>query len=275
MLFSFENIKNSLPIALSFVDSPRLNSLCNTEGFFKMKQLQLDLEVWKDVKGYEWLYQISTFARVKSLERRIKNGDTSYMILKERILKASIDSKGYWSVNLSKEGKARAYRVHRLMAEAFIPNPKNLPMVDHRNGFRHDNRLDNFRWFTNRQNVSQGYLAIKTTSQYTGVCWLTKAKRWMASIYFENKQIGLGWFKTELEAHHAYQRALKEINEGTFVTVPKRTETSKYLGVWWFERNKRWSYTIRHEGKQIVSCRFHTELEAYEARQVKLKELFP
>ena len=103
-------------------------------------------EIWKDIKGFEGLYQISNLGRVKSLVK--KNHPT------ESIRKLSKDKKGYLRVNLLKDGKNHTRKVHRLVAEAFIPNPKNKPSVDHINGIKDDNRVSNLRWFTYKEQVN-------------------------------------------------------------------------------------------------------------------------
>ena len=95
-------------------------------------------EVWKDIKGYEGYYKISNKGKVKSLKRK---GNW-----KERILKPQKDMYGYLRVNLTKNGKAKPKAIHRLLAESFIPNPKELPTVDQINRNKLDNRIENLRW---------------------------------------------------------------------------------------------------------------------------------
>ena len=98
------------------------------------------MEIWKDIAGYEGLYQVSNLGRVKSLKKgRWGTG-------KERILKPAKDGNGYLFVKLCKDGNSKMYHIHRLVADAFIPNPDNLPTVDHINRDRTDNRVENLRW---------------------------------------------------------------------------------------------------------------------------------
>lgn len=101
-------------------------------------------EIWKDIKGYEGLYQISNLGNVKSLNYR--NTD------EEKILKQIKHSKGYLQVGLCKNGKTKKYTTHRLVAEHFIPNPNNLPQIDHINTNKTDNRVENLRWCTIKEN---------------------------------------------------------------------------------------------------------------------------
>ena len=106
-------------------------------------------EIWKDIKGYEGLYQVSNLGRVKSLERY----DSYNRKVDEKILKTK-ENLGYIYVNLHKNGIQKGYKVHRLVAEAFIPNPNNKPCVDHINTIKDDNRADNLRWVTYKENMN-------------------------------------------------------------------------------------------------------------------------
>jgi len=101
-------------------------------------------EIWKPIKDYEGLYEISNLGRVKSLPR---NGT----IKTEKILIPNMSGR-YARIGLRNKIKIR-YSVHRLVAEAFIPNPNNLPQVDHINGDRYDNRVENLRWVTAKENI--------------------------------------------------------------------------------------------------------------------------
>ena len=92
-------------------------------------------EIWVDIKGYEGLYQVSNQGRVKKI---YKNG-------KIRILKTRLDNNGYLCVTLSKNNKPKIFKIHRLIATHFIPNPDNKPCVDHINTIRTDNRIENLR----------------------------------------------------------------------------------------------------------------------------------
>lgn len=109
------------------------------------------METWKNVKGYEGFYEVSNKGRVKSVPRLV---DTTmncrhYVSV---ILTPSHNDSGYYIVNLSKNGDVKPHRVHILVAEAFIPNPDNLPCVDHINSIRDDNRSCNLRWCTYKEN---------------------------------------------------------------------------------------------------------------------------
>ncbi|MEK6883483.1 MAG: NUMOD4 domain-containing protein [Nanoarchaeota archaeon] len=112
-------------------------------------------EIWMDIKEYEGMYQISSFGRVKSLDRI----DNTNRHIKERILKPGKNNGGYFNVVLSKKNNMKTFKVHRLVALAFLPNTYNYPQVNHKNDIRTDNRLENLYWGTQKENV---YDAIRS-----------------------------------------------------------------------------------------------------------------
>lgn len=114
------------------------------------------VEVWKPVVGWEDSYMVSSLGRVKSLERVVSFG-ISKRVIKEKILKQH--KKGtceYYSVNLSKNGKQNWILVHRLVASHFLPNPKNLPMVNHKDEDKSNNTVDNLEWCSAQYNNTYG-----------------------------------------------------------------------------------------------------------------------
>ena len=107
-------------------------------------------EIWKDIAGFEGLYQISSWGRVKSL----KNG-------KEKILRSGVDGGGYLYVVLYKDRKYKNYKVHRLVANAFIPNPDNLPVINHIDECKTNNFVGNLEWCSYSYNNSYNCAAKK------------------------------------------------------------------------------------------------------------------
>lgn len=113
-------------------------------------------ESWKDVEGYEGLYQVSNCGRVKSLERMrlVKSG--CFGKVKEKILKHGKNKSGYLQVLLWKDGKQKSHRVQRLVANAFIPNPENKPEVNHKDENKENNCVWNLEWCDRKYNCNYG-----------------------------------------------------------------------------------------------------------------------
>ena len=115
-------------------------------------------EIYKDIKGYEGLYQISNLGNIKRLEHTKYNPLTkTNSVYKEHLIKKHINKKGYYQVTLCKNSKIKSINVHRLIAEAFIPNPDNLPCINHIDGNKNNNRVDNLEWCSLKYNVQHAY----------------------------------------------------------------------------------------------------------------------
>lgn len=114
-------------------------------------------EEWRAVPGYEGLYEVSNCGRVRSLPRWFHYGDGRKSCLRPgRILKLTKKSNGYLYLNLSKHKDAKPTYVHRLVAMAFLPNPNNLPLINHKDESRSNNHVDNLEWCDNRYNMMYG-----------------------------------------------------------------------------------------------------------------------
>ena len=148
-------------------------------------------EKWKSVNGYA-NYEISSCGRVR-------NATT------ERMLKPT-DS-GYQVINLTKNGKPKQHYVHRLVAEAFIANPEEKRCVDHIDGNRMNNHLENLRWATHTENSRNQRIQTNTSSRYKGVYLDKRRNKWMARINTVSKNVFLGYFANEREAGLAYNLA--------------------------------------------------------------------
>lgn len=106
------------------------------------------MEIWKDIEGFNGRYQISNLGRVKSLNYNNTK--------QEKILVNSLSNRGYYRVSLSLEGQVKQYNVHRLVAEAFIPNPNQLPFINHIDENRTNNNVDNLEWCSVQYNNTYG-----------------------------------------------------------------------------------------------------------------------
>lgn len=173
-----------------------------------------DLEFWKDIKEYEGLYQISSFGLVKSLSRIIKWGKGE-MISKERILKNTLRySGGYYRVELYSNCKPKTIDIHILVAIHFLghtPCGHNL-VIDHIDRNKLNNNVSNLRIVSMRENNSN-HDKSKTSSRFVGVNLDKKKNNWMARIYIDGKSKYLGNFENEIDAHLAYEKALKSLND--------------------------------------------------------------
>ena len=153
------------------------------------------VEIFVYIKGYKNLYEISDLGNVRSVKRG-------------KILKWQVAGKGYSSTLL--RGK-RVY-AHRLVANAFIPNPNNLPHVNHKDGNVKNNNVENLEWVSNRENIAHGLKTKNISSNYTGVSFCSNRSKWKAEIQIKGKQVFLGRHNTEIEAHKAYLGALGKFN---------------------------------------------------------------
>ena len=130
------------------------------------------MEIWKDIDGYVGIYQVSNMGNVRSLQREEFKCRQGYRVRKGRQLKPARDKKGYLMIPLNKDGKRKTRRIHRLVAETFIPNPNNFPQVNHKDENKQNNSVDNLEWCTPSYNINYGKgNALRST---------TLKNRWMS-----------------------------------------------------------------------------------------------
>lgn len=171
-------------------------------------------EIWKDIPNYEGLYQVSSLGNVRSLNRVIyREGKFAVPLKGQEIKKVIKKTKGYYCVDLYKNGKGKQFEVQQLVAMAFLGHKPcgHKLVVDHINDDKLDNRVENLQIVTIRYNAckTQG----RYSSQYKGVSWCKSSNRWMARIEVNRKSKYLGLFIFEYDAHLAYQKALSEIQK--------------------------------------------------------------
>lgn len=169
-------------------------------------------EEFKDVKGYEGLYQVSNLGNVKSLSREISN-NRGYYFNTEKILKFG-KSREYLNVTLYKNSARKMFKVHTLVTMAFLGHKSDVKgkiVVDHINNNPLDNRLENLQIITQRENASKD--KKNKTSKYTGVCWHKSTQKWRAKICINGKSIWLGVYETEEEAYLVYLNAKNNIKD--------------------------------------------------------------
>jgi len=117
-----------------------------------MKPVGFDKEIWRDVRGYEGLYQVSNQGRIRCYDRYNKYGKCHH---KGHIMRPYM-IKGYHTITLRKDGKYKHHQIHRIVAFAFIPNPNNYPCINHKDENRINNNVDNLEWCTAKYNINYG-----------------------------------------------------------------------------------------------------------------------
>lgn len=170
-------------------------------------------EIWKEVKGYEGLYQVSSLGRVKSVARLVRGRGLGMKPIVERILKPCVVPSGHLQVVLCRDGKEHKHKsIHRLVAEAFIPNPENKPCIDHIDTNPKNNNVDNLRWVTIKENCNNE---------------ITRRKNSIAKKGERNCNFG----KRNEQVHNA-RKVLCFTMDGLFVAeYPSLNEASRRTGI--------------------------------------------
>ena len=153
-------------------------------------------EIWKDIQDYESTYQVSNFGNIKGC-----NG-----------LRKPDNSNGYSKLTLHLNSEKRKFYAHRLVAIHFIPKPNNLPQVNHIDGDKFNNHVDDLEWVSRIENMCHANKNINKTSIYTGVYWSVPKSKWVSEIGINNKSIRLGTFDNEENAYQARLQYEKDNN---------------------------------------------------------------
>lgn len=159
----------------------------------------MEQEVWIPVRDYP-RYEVSNLGKVKNI--------TTGLFLKNTLLKI-----GYHQVATSNENGRKKWYIHRLVALHFVPNPSQLPNVDHINRDRLDNRASNLRWCNQSQNTinQSSRQERRLYSRFRGVTFNQQTQKWVAQITHKRKHISIGYFETEAEAGRAYNKKAVEL----------------------------------------------------------------
>lgn len=173
--------------------------------------------IWKPVKDFEGLYEVSSCGLVKSLSRKSvnKGSYSGHVNIKERILKQTTNRLGYKVLTLFKDGTRNFKIVHRMVAEAFVDNPKKYLEVNHKDLNKSNNDYKNLEWCNRQYNVNHFYKSKSKTSKYKGVSFQKDRKQWLAFVDINKKRTNIGRFDTEIQAHNKrleYINKLKTIN---------------------------------------------------------------
>lgn len=133
-------------------------------------------EIWKDVTGYEGLYQVSSYSRIRSLDRIVRHSDTKTKKIKGVILKNIIHGSGYVIVSLLKNSIRNQKKLHRLIAIEFIENKQNKPQINHIDGVKTNNSISNLEWCTAKENVIHKFDCLKYVSPSRSINYDTLIK---------------------------------------------------------------------------------------------------
>lgn len=200
-------------------------------------------ETWKPIAGYEGRYEISDNGRVKSLARTVPNRHGERKI-REKILPQRINRCGYYTVVLCKHCISKFKLVHRLIAEAFIPNPENKPFIDHINTVRTDNRIENLRWVSAKEN-SNNILTKDNVNLATHTKEIMQKK---LDTLRKNKRVNAPRKVVQYTLDGEYVATYDSYNEAHRKTGVRTRSISEYCrGL----RLKAGNYIWRHEGDEL------------------------
>jgi len=188
-----------------------------------MKKYNTKKEVWKDVVGYEGLYEISSFGRLKRLKRTTLGKDGIEYNYPELIIKGDYDKDGYIRTTMSKNKKKKTKKLHRLVAEAFIPNPNNYPEVNHLDETKDNNHVDNLEWVTVKGNANYGTRNERITNHPNQIAKINSWKKPVRVTNLRNGKIKTYESATKASKHLGLDQTLisRGCRNGTLVGTSK------------------------------------------------------
>lgn len=203
-------------------------------------------EVFTDIHGFEGMYQVSNLGRIRSCDRIVCNGRFE----KGKIMKPCKTKKGYLRIDLSKDGKKYSYQIHRLVAISFIPNPKCKPCIDHINGIKDDNNVENLRWCTNIENV---HFSMDNNTRYICTPDESKCSRKVAKLDINGNELQV--YPSLSEA--ARQNGIKSFSKISAVCNGERQSAG---GFKWQYRSDKPTFientNMKEKGKSIPIAQF-------------------
>ena len=157
----------------------------------------MEEEFWTNVRGYPD-YAISTYGSVENM-------------VTCKILKPQVGTTGYYHVTLYNNGKFKKFKIHKLVANAYLENLNNKENVDHIDCDRLNNNVSNLRWCTSQENSRNAKLSSKSSSGFKGICFHKQSNKWRAHIMIDGIQIHLGLFDNIEDAKYARQEKVNEL----------------------------------------------------------------
>lgn len=149
-----------------------------------------EIEEWVDIKGFENLYQISSFGRVKRLPKVVTRSNNRIQTFKEHIFSYCKSTTGYNYVNLVKDKKKFRFKNHRIVAESFISNPENKPCVNHKDGNKINNHVNNLEWCTYSENTIHSFKELNQKPSWLGRTGSDHTRSMPISMYKDGILIG-------------------------------------------------------------------------------------
>lgn len=226
-------------------------------------------EIYKDIPGFEWKYQVSNFGNIRTKERLTIYKDGRQQYFKDRVLICPLDKKGYPKIRLENyiTGKGATKRVHSLVWETFgdgteISFPNKV--IDHIDRNKQNNHINNLRIISNRENTSNR----KDNKVFIGVRKNNKSNNYTCRIGYNYKDYHLGTFKTIEEAYARYNEALLHIDTDflqwykTIETPKKSNSLDSKIGVHKGKTNGTYRSSITFKSKTYTLGTFKSELEA-------------
>jgi|JI10StandDraft_1071094.scaffolds.fasta_scaffold136380_5 hypothetical protein len=168
---------------------------------------ELEKEEWKDILGYEGIYQVSNLGRIRSLDRYVAHSRCGALYIKGKFLNPTYAKRvGYSTAFINEFGIKKSSCIHRVVAETFIKNPNNFEFVKHIDGNKRNNRVTNLEWFSMIESIVETYKKVKKTSEFNGIHFDKQKNKYIVVI----KRKWIGQFKTEEEAINKRNQYIKE-----------------------------------------------------------------